>query len=141
MDQINQFIRIKEEEKKQRNEDQINRCKVKKGLGQGYSLNWDIWYKWAFPLRGTIGCHNQSSIRPNIYFQKHLYIFRQGFDWAPCGHAVDRCLDDLIFEVMLILERSFTVSALNLPLLCQFGIVFYACTLAYICFTWGYCFI
>lgn len=95
-------------------------------------LTWDIWYKWAFPLRGTIGCHNQSSIRPNIYFQKHLYIFRQGFDWAPCGHAVDRCLDDLMFEVMLILEGYFTVSALNWPLLCQFGIVLYACTVVWL---------
>lgn len=37
MDQINQFIRIKDGEKKQRNEDQINRCKVKEWLEQGYS--------------------------------------------------------------------------------------------------------
>lgn len=29
MDQINQFIRIKEEQKKQQNEDQINRYKEK----------------------------------------------------------------------------------------------------------------
>lgn len=50
------------------------------------------------------GCTNHRRIRPNIYFQKQLYMFHWGFDWTPGGHVVDRCLDDLMFEVMLILD-------------------------------------
>lgn len=51
------------------------------------------------------GCRtNHSRIRPNIYFQKQLCMFERSFDWTPGGHVVDRCLDDLMFEVMLILD-------------------------------------
>ena len=31
-------------------------------------------------------------------------MFHWGFDWTPGGHVVDRCLDDLMFEAMLILD-------------------------------------
>lgn len=53
-----------------------------------------------------IACHNQSWITVGLIFisRNNCTCFSGRFDWTPGGHAVDRCLDDLMFEVMLILD-------------------------------------
>lgn len=69
----------------------------------------------VFSFQFPKGCTNHSRIRLNIYFQKQLYMFRRDFDWTPGGHVVDRCLDDLMFEVMLILDGASPLNQLLLP--------------------------
>lgn len=49
--------------------------------------------------RPSSGCTNHSRIRPNIYFQNQLDKFQGVCGRTPGGHIVNRCLNDLMFEV------------------------------------------